>query len=524
MVPRLAAFIRDLHRRRVLRVGAIYLVAAWLVIQVAATVFPLLRLPEWSPALVVGLLIAGFPVAIALAWAFDLGPDGISRTLAAAPVQVLPEAPAAPPPAEHSIAILPFLDLSKERDHEYLADGIAEEILLLLAQTPGLRVAARTSAFAFRGRNIDVREIGRQLGVTAVLEGSVRASGDQLRVSAQLVDVRDGYPRWSRRFDRTIADVFAVQDEIAAEITAALEARSPGRASSQTANLEAYEYYLRGRQQFHLKTARSWQAAEGLFRRALEADPRYAPAHAGHADTCAFLHMYHDGSEKTLRCADESSLRALELGPGVPEAHVSRGLALSLRKRYREAALEFERALALNPRSFEASYFHGRTLWAEGDLEGAAAQFRRAAQIQPESYETWGLLGTLLLGLGRTEEALQVQAASLEAVERVLALTPDDARALYFGAGALLHRGERERACEWAERAVTLEPDDAGVHYNVACFYAQAGLDDRALRHLERAVELGFAHRDWIAHDPDLSRLRPDPRFAAALARTGQVR
>lgn len=521
-VPRL---IRDLRRRRVFRVAALYLITAWLLVEVAATTFPLIGLPDWSATLVLALLAVGFPVALVLAWAYDVGPEGIRRT------EPMPEKPApagaegGPPngtKAPRSIAVLPFADLSRDRDQEYLGEGIAEEILNVLAQVPDLRVAARTSSFAFKGRNADVREIGRQLGVEAVVEGSVRTAGEHLRVTAQLIDVGNGYHRWSRRFDRSLGDVFAVQDEIAGEIAAALDLDQPAQCVSDrcaTDNLEAYEYYLRGRQFFHRKTRRTLRFAEQMFRRALQAEPNYAPALAGLADTCALLFMYYDGSEENLRCADENSRRALESGPDVPEAHVSRGLALSLTRRYDEAAREFGRALELNPRSFDAYYFHARARWAAGDPEGAAELFRRAARIQPESYDTWALLGAVLRGLGREEESLAAHRRGAEEAERALELNPDDVRALYLGAGCLSMSDQMERAVEWADRAAATDPDDPGVHYNLACFYATTGMAERALEHLRRAVDLGFAQREWIEHDADLETLRSHPEYADILTR-----
>ncbi len=551
MPPKVAAFWRDLRRRRVFRAAAIYLVASWVVIEVSSTVFPMMGLPAWAPTFVLALVGVGLPIALGLAWAYDVGPEGITRTapepgertlpseahaeIQSAPRTAEPASPAAPsvrparPPARppsdappRSIAVLPFVDLSRDRDQEYLGDGLAEEILNVLGRVEGLRVAARTSSFAFKGRNVDVREIGRQLGVEAVLEGSVRTAGEALRVTAQLVDVSDGYHLWSRRFDCTLANVFAVQEEIATEIAGALHIEEPAvgtGARAATESVEAYEHYLRGRHFFHLLTRRSLRVAEQMFRRSLKADGRYAPAHAGLADTCSILYMYYDASEANLRCADESSLRALEFGPEVAESHVSRGLALTLTRRFDEATEEFERALAINPRSFEAYYFHGRARYAAGDLEQAAAFWRTALEIHPESYETWNLLATLLRAAGRQDEMLEAARKGVETAERALELTPDDVRALYLGAGSLILLGDRERALEWAEQAAATDPDDNSVHYNLACFYAYAEMPEPALAHLERAVELGFAHREWVENDPDLAPLRGYERFERVLER-----
>lgn len=540
-LQKLQRFFRELRRRNVYKVAAAYLVAAFVVLQLAGLAAEALALPPWFGPMIWVLCGLGFPLALVVAWAYDVGPEGMQRAHAAGPVAV--PAPAEAPPedgvdatgpmmtpagepndggAPRSIAILPFVDLSRARDQEYLGDGIAEEILNVLAQVDGLQVAARTSAFAFKGRNMDVREIGRQLGVEAVLEGGVRTAGQQLRVTAQLINVGDGYQLWSRRFDRSLGDVFTVQDEIAAEIASALDLEEPTRGVSDraaTKNLEAYEYYLRGRQFFHRKTRRTLRVAEQMFRRALQADPEYAPAHAGLADTCSFLFMYYDASEQNLRCADEGSRRALKYGGDMPEAHVSRGLALSLTGRYPEAEQEFGRAVELNPRSFHAHYFHARALWAAGDQERAAEMFLRAAEIQPESYETWALLEGLLRGLGREEESEQAQRRGIEAAERALEFSPDDVRALYLGATCLLMLGDEERGLEWADRAAATDPDDATVHYNLACFYSLAEKAERALDHLHEALDLGYAQREWIENDADLDSLRDHPSYARVIAR-----
>src|SRR5512135_107884 len=259
---RLQRWFAELRRRKVIRVSGVYLVVAWLAIQVADAVFEPLGMPAWSLKLVIVLAALGFPVACALAWAFDVSRKGIELTPplpgdaspplpAVAAVPAL-EIPAAAPPAA-SVAILPFADMSPARDHEYFCDGIAEEIINALCCVRGLSVASRTSAFQFKGRSVDVREIGKALGVGAVLEGSVRKAGDRVRITAQLVSAADGYHLWSESYDRQLEDVFAIQSDIAQRLVRALRgALTPSENAlierGGTRNAEAYDFYLRGQQ------------------------------------------------------------------------------------------------------------------------------------------------------------------------------------------------------------------------------------------------------------------------------------
>ncbi|MDP2584364.1 MAG: protein kinase [Candidatus Palauibacterales bacterium] len=424
-----------------------------------------------------------------------------------------------------SIAVLPFVNMSSDPDNEYFTDGIAEEIINALTKVQALHVAARTSAFAFKGKNQDIRKVGEQLGVTTVLEGSVRKAGNRLRVTAQLVNVADGYHLWSERYDRQMDDVFAIQDEISENIVKALRVVLSDKEKRQienkppTENVEAYEYYLRARQYFHQFRRAGIQYARRMFERAVEADPGFAKAYAGIADCCSFMYMYWDGSNANLEGADSASAKALELGPELAEAHASRGFALSLRREYDQSRAEFERALELNPKLYEAHYLYARACFQEGRLEDAVRHYQEAARVRPEDYQALLLMVNPLHGLGRHDEALEAMRKGVEVVEHHLELNPDDARALCLGANALIQLGERERALEWAERASRLETSDPGVLYNVACVYALGGMSDRALECLERAVENGFGHREWLENDTDLDSLRDDLRFKALLQR-----
>jgi serine/threonine protein kinase/tetratricopeptide (TPR) repeat protein len=440
------------------------------------------------------------------------------------PPQVTPTAvtPAATP--VKSVAVLPFVNMSADPENEYFTDGIAEEIINALTRIQNLRVASRTSSFAFKGKNEDIGGIGRQLKVGTVLEGSVRKAGNMLRVTAQLVNVADGYHLWSERYDRKLEDVFAIQDEIASSIVTALRlvlSEDEKRAIEQApvADLKAYDYYLRGRQFFHQFRRTGIQFARRMFERAMEADPNYVPAYAGAADCCSFLYMYWDASKANLDGADSYSHRALEIDPSRAEAHASRGLALSLSKQYEESEREFEEAIRLNPNLFEGHYFYARALNQQGKYEGAVVQYREASRVRPDDYQSAYLISSPLRHLGRHEEAeASIRAASV-AFERHLELNPDDARALCLGAAGLMSLGQQEKALEWAQRAYALDPEDSGVLYNVACVYSLGGRFHDAMSCLEQAVKNGFGHREWLENDTDLDPLRNEPRFKALTQR-----
>ncbi len=421
-----------------------------------------------------------------------------------------------------SIAVLPFVNMSADPDNEYFTDGIAEEIINALTKIGALRVAARTSAFAFKGKNLDIRRVGEQLSVGTVLEGSVRKAGNRLRVTAQLVNVADGYHLWSERYDRELEDVFAIQDEIAGNIVRALrvmlsEEEKRAIEKAPTANVEAYDYYLRGRQFFHQFRRTGIQFARRMFERAIEVDPKYALAYAGVADCCSFLYMYWDGSRANLESAESASGKALELDPELAEAHASRGFAVSLSRRHAEARTEFETALRLNPKLYEAHYLYARACFQEGKLEEAVQHYKDAARVRPEDYQALLLTQGPLTRLGRGAEAEATLRQGLRVAEKHLELNPDDARALYLGAGALVRLGERDRGLEWTKRACAIDPEDPGVLYNVACSYAQLGQTDEAIACLQKAVQNGFGHREWLENDSDLDSLRNDPRFQTVL-------
>jgi len=431
--------------------------------------------------------------------------------------------PSPAPTGQPSIAVLPFLDLSPERDQEYFCDGIAEEILNGLTRLGGLRTASRTSAFAFKGRREDVRSIGGWLGVDTVLEGSVRKAGSQLRITAQLIDASEGYHMWSESYDRELRDVFAIQDEIARRIVQALrvelserEQRSLSR--SPPRDVEAYELYLRGRQFFYRTRRQDIEFAIEMFERAISRDPEYARAHAGLADCHSYLFSYFGGRAEDLERARAASARALELGPELAEAHASRGLALSLSEGYAEAEREFESALLVDPLLFEAHYFYARTCMLRGQWERAARLFEEASRVKPEDSQSALLRAMCLRKLGLAERARSATRMALERGRRHLQLNPDDARVLYLVAQSHVELGERELGLAAGHRARSLGPEDPYVLYGITCLFARLGETDEAIRCFEQAIAVGFRNRRWAEMDPDLDSIREHPRYTAALA------
>jgi adenylate cyclase len=432
--------------------------------------------------------------------------------------------PAAAPTsrAVSSIAVLPFADMSPTHDQEYLCEGLAEELINALTQIDGLRVAARTASFQFRGKGEDIRRVGEQLNVETLLEGSVRKAGDRLRVTVQLIEVASGYHRWSHRFDGQFEDVFAVQDEIAESVARSLrgdgarprDKRTPHRAPTATA---AYELYLRGRQQLHRIRHPDLASAADLFRRAIELDPHYGPAYAGLATAHATLYEWFGAHDADLDGAERASQRALDLAPDLAEAHVARGCTLSLMRRYEDASREFEESIRLNPNLFDSYYYYARTKFARGDVAASAVLFRKAADVRQEDFQSAVLLAQSLKMLGQHDEATTWRREGIRRAEHVLALNPLDGRAMSLGSLYLLEEGQTERAIEWSERALALYPNDMSSLGNGACLQAKLGHNDRAIDLLERVSALGWGQRDWLERDPDYDNLRDDPRFQRLL-------
>jgi len=425
-----------------------------------------------------------------------------------------------------SIVVLPFNNMSGDPEQEYFSDGITEDIITDLSKVSGLFVVARNTAFTYKGKTVNVKQVSQELGVSFVLEGSVRKAGSRVRVTGQLISGKDGGHVWADRFDRDLTDIFAIQDEITHAIVEQLKVKLLPRekesiGQTPTANIEAYTYYLRGRQFLHRHSKSYYQLARRMFAKAVELDPAYARAYAGIADCDSFLFLHYH-VDVAIDSILATSAQAIALEAGLAEAHASRGLALSLVQRYDEAMAEFEKAIALDAQSFEAHYFYARACFAQGRLDQAASLFERAAEIKPDDYQSPTMLIMIYRTLHRDPDIAGVARRAVERAERELTQHPENPRAAYLGAGALLELGETDRAKEWLSRAIATDPDDILTQYNVACTYTLLGDLDAAFELLERLLpRANHETKSWIKLDSDFDALRSHPRYQKVLELIG---
>ncbi|HEX7375137.1 MAG TPA: TIR domain-containing protein [Steroidobacteraceae bacterium] len=450
--------------------------------------------------------------------------DGlIQRTKAPAVSAARTSAPARN--ARASICVLPFANMSGDPEQEYFSDGISEDVITDLSKVSALFVVARNTSFTFKGRHVDVLQLAQRLDVTHVLEGSVRKASGRVRITAQLIDGRTGGHLWAERYDRDLHDIFALQDEISEAIVGALKLRllpEEKRAieTRGTSDLAAYDFYLRGRQLTRREKETESRAAAEMFRQAARLDPMFAAAYAGLAQILALLIFRKQSLAPTLMGeARQASERALELAPQQAEAWVARAMVLMVAREWAASGEAFERAIAIDPRSFDAHYFYARYWVTQGNHAQAVERYERAYAIDPTNYLPMVLSIQEKQALGDEAGIRSAVERAWAAIERQLALDPDDSAAYDHGAGVLMTLGRLEESRQFSERALALRPDDGSTHYNAACCAAIAGDYERAIDLLVRAADLGYGNVDWMLHDNDLVPLHGHPRFQALAAR-----
>ncbi|NJD30663.1 MAG: tetratricopeptide repeat protein [Gammaproteobacteria bacterium] len=581
------AFLSELKRRRVGKVAIAYGAIAWGVTEASSVVFPALHVPEWAMTFVVVFLMAGFPVAMVLAWIFDVGPEGIQRT------EPLPQSP---PSAQvrlrmayafvvlacmaglgyllyerglgrahagephSSIAVMPFTNLSGDPSKEYFSDGMSEELLNLLARVPGLQVAARTSSFAYKNKGVDVRQIGKDLGVEAVLEGSVRQAGDQVRITAQLIDTDTGFHLWSETYDRRMADIFQVQDEIAQAIVDKLriqlapeQQQVAQRQKAPTQNVEAYELYLQGRAIWKRRGEENLKRAIELYQAAIGRDPGFARAHAALASAYVVLPGYTKemgDEEKFFALAENSARQALAIDPNIGEAHAVLAQINAERGDLLDAESGFFFAISLEPNEPTPHQWYSILLMKVGRLDAALSQAKRAQELDPTSPILAANLANAYLTKGDNDAALRYSKLASElglgrrgfGVETLVAIRRGqwDEAARLIGEEHELPQELRSKAPEFVAALANPAKRPDIVNYlrrldpkispqsQLIGTYLDLGETDLAYRVMFETLDkdhLAWA-RDWdlaMAWSLEGAAMRRDPRFGELAERIGMV-
>jgi len=588
-------FFAELKRRNVYKVGAVYAVSAWLLIQAASILFPTFEAPGWVMKVFVAVVAAGFPIALILAWAFELTPEGLKRTefanelptkaprnrawiyvvtVAAAlsvavfflgrytaaskqsePSNAGAESASAIP--EKSIAVLPFENVTGDPDTEYLSDGISEALINSLTELQQLKVIARSTAFRYKGKQVDPQAVGRELKVRTVLMGVVRQLGDRLNVQVDLVDATTGAQLWGEEYERKLADVLAVKQALVREVTEKLRLKVTGEQQQQltqrdTTNPEAYQFYLRGRYYWNKRTAENLKKAIDQFQQAADKDRNYALAYVGLADCYVLLEDYAGTpASETLPKAKAFAQRALQLDSSLAEAHTSLAYAYRNLWQWEQAEEEFKWAIKLNPNYPTAHHWYSTYLLDLGRNDEAMAEIKRAHELDPLSL----IIGTTLTYAYYAEGDVN---SSIAQCKRVIDLDPNFPRAHEYLGLAYLKQGRHSEAIGELQKAVELSGRerrplrDLGYGYaisgkraealtalkelegkyekhevigqDLAAVYAGLGEKDQAFAWLEKDFQARSGLLPWIRWIPPFESLRSDPRFAALLRRMGLQR
>jgi TolB-like protein/tetratricopeptide (TPR) repeat protein len=577
-------FFAELKRRNVYKVAVAYAVVAWLLIQAASIFFPAFDAPPWVMKIFIIVIIFGFPVALIFSWAFEITPEGIKLeseiepsksinrragrkivavTIALAVVAaglfvyqlVLQrstttrrQSEAATVAPNKSIAVLPFVNMSADKNDEYLSDGMTEELINVLSKMPGLRVPGRTSCFAFKGKNDEdiFHKVGDQLHVGTVLEGSVRKAGEKLRVTAQLINVSDGYHLWSKDYDGDVKDILAFQSNVAQRVVEALQVKlgveeTRALTKKPTENPEAHRLYLLGRYEFGKYSETGWTNSIRYYEQALKLDPNYALAYCGLADTYAYMGGVVMPSKEAVAKEKEFAQKALELDPELPEAHLSLACALGGAFDWRNAGIEFDRAIELNPNLAWAYEIYAWFLGGLGRLDEAIAKDKKAIELDPLNSFFQSALAYYLYHARRYDDAI-VQ------IKKTLDLDPAATLGRHLLGCCLLWKGDTTGAIAEFQRSKIMV---TGAWYQGLLGYAYAISGDRSkaeqvLRELEEMakhqyvnstafadIHLGLGEKgkalDWLERsyqdqesacwylkvDPIYDSVRNEPRFQA---------
>jgi TolB-like protein len=575
-------FFAELKRRNVYKVAVAYAVVAWLLMQIASQIFPFFEIPNWVVRLVVLLLVIGFPIALIIAWAFEATPEGIKRTEAADAAgqrsrggawiyivligaalsiglffvgrytagRATAESgrPGGPSLPAKSIAVLPLINESGDPKDEYFSDGLSEELIAALAQISGLKVIGRSSSFRFKDRTEEPKTIGEKLGVSTLLEGTVRKQGDRVRIVAELVNAADGIEVWTRTFDRELKDIFAVQQEIARAVAESLKVTLLGsdEESAQKAvpkSVEAHTAYLQGHFHFQRRNLEDFRKAVSYFDEAIRLDPDYALAYAERAEALSLIGDLTGQGKTQWPKARTDAEKAVAVAPDLAEAHAALGwVRFFVDWKFAEGVKELKRAKELSPSNPTANDLLARVIVYLGRLDEAEHQARQAVELDPLSVAAQNNLARVLFYAGKPDEAdaagrksaelqpasasshrwqalIAVQRGDGEAALREAQLEPDEGYRRFEVALAQYVRGDRKAADAALADLIANGRDQ--LAYQIAEVHAVRGETDKAFEWLQIAFDNHDSGMLGLLVDPLLRGLRDDPRYNNLLAKVG---
>jgi serine/threonine-protein kinase len=577
-------FLGELKRRHVYRVAIAYAVVAWLLIQIATQVFPFFEIPNWVVRLVVLAVTLGFPVALVIAWAFEITPEGLKRAANIAPNEYIPRwstrrfaaliisiailaagvplfqlsrskptwlpwTDVASTASQQSIAVLPLLNESGDPGDEYFSDGLSEELISALAQIKGLKVIGRSSSFRFKNQKEDSKSIGEKLGVSTLLEGTVRKNGDQVRIVAELVNAADGSELWSGTFDRELKDIFAVQAEIAEAVATSLELTVLGTQdkpakNAATKSVEAHNAYLQGHFYFERGNLEDYRKAVGFFDQATRLDPDYALAYAERSEAWTWIgDLSSEKQKEAWTAAGSDAEKAVAIDPGLAEAHAALGwVRFFIEWRFAEGLAELRRAQQLSPWNPTAYDLMARVVVYLGQFEEAEKLGRQAVELDPLDYQARTSLARILFTEGKLDEAeasarkaaelqpaaagnhrwqvfVAIQRGDGEAALREAHLEPNEGYRRFELALAHYTRGDRPAAD--AALAELIAKDRNFLAYQIAEVYAWRGETDKAFEWLQVSFDNHDTGTPSLLINPFMRGLRHDPRYNNLLARIG---
>ena len=582
MNPR--TFLAELKRRHVYRVAIAYGVVAWLLIQVATQVFPFFEIPNWVVRLVVLVSVLGFPISLIIAWAFEMTPQGMKREGAIAPNEYIPhwstrkfaalivtiamfatgvlwfqlvrskptspaQITAAAMPSQKSIAVLPLLNESGDPGDEYFSDGLSEELIAALAQVRGLKVIGRSSSFRFKDKKEESKAIGEKLGVSTLLEGTVRKQGDQVRIVAELINAADGSELWSRTFDRELKDIFAVQSEIAMAVATSLEltvlgANEKSAQNAATKSVEAHNAYLQGHFYFERRNLEDYRKSVGFFDQAIHLDPGYALAYAERSEAWAWIgDLSSEKQKEAWAAAGTDAEKAVAIDPHLAEAHAALGwVRFFIEWKFAEGLAELGRAQELSPWNPTANDLMARVVVYLGQFQEAEKLARQAIELDPLGYQARTSLARVLSAEGKLDEAeaagrkgvelqptaagnhrwqvfVAIQRGNGAAALREAQLEPNEGYRRFELALAHYARGDRSAAD--AALAELIAKDRNFLAYQIAEVYAWRGEKDKAFEWLQISLNDHDTGTLSLLIDPLMRGLSDDVRYDGLLAKIG---